>query len=395
MTSFAPKVQSMEDLQQIGNLLFPQVQAHPRVNDASKITGMILSMPPEQLAPLSKDQSLLNSVIEKAVDALNQSLLQHLKAHLAVTQECDNNAREAPVQWHQTNDTLTSEEFPVQDRVRIRIALKTAPDYANCEAQVWLRQPWLAGPLLAGSLSRESRFIHAELQPGTFSLAITLAPLTRKDAPTPMQDTPPRHSQTSLSDRWADEEEDDNGLPAMEDLRTQIEMRKSRAQSFLHLDKFHSRFFEFEVIASKAAAEVSEFILHRLGEQRTIIAQAVVEQLGIRAALYLLHKTEEIQAAGGQLIENEQRQRTAGGVFLRLIRETADLDREAADAAWLRIKQDGIAARKQRDAIRRSKLRSSERFKKIASPHSAEVSAKRAERFEDIASISAFPPLGM
>ena len=73
------------------------------------------------------------------------------------------------------------------------------------------------------------------------------------------------------------------------------------------------------------------------------------------AALKLLCQTECVQASGGMPLKNDEScRRTAGGVFLKLLRESSD---SQAVRAWEQIKKAGadlkkLQARKKTEARR-------------------------------------------
>ena len=113
---------------------------------------------------------------------------------------------------------------------------------------------------------------------------------------------------------------------------------------------FDSSHFDFARWAGATDEALAAFILSTLGESKEVIGTAVVRALGGRAALYLLHLTLSVQAAGGMPLETEGRNRTAGGAFVMLLREHPHLDRAAADGAWAEIKRSGAEEKKRKAA---------------------------------------------
>ena len=76
------------------------------------------------------------------------------------------------------------------------------------------------------------------------------------------------------------------------------------------------------------------------------IMRAVVETLGAPAALDLLCATERCVHNGGMVVEETGKPRTAGGIFLKLLKDAADLPAAEQATALLRIKKEGDDAKK-------------------------------------------------
>ena len=88
------------------------------------------------------------------------------------------------------------------------------------------------------------------------------------------------------------------------------------------------------------------FIAERLAEPQVRIMRAVVEVLGAKAALELLSETERVVADGGMVVEETGKPRTAGGIYLKLLKEATGYPAEAQQAALARIKKEGAEAKK-------------------------------------------------
>lgn len=116
---------------------------------------------------------------------------------------------------------------------------------------------------------------------------------------------------------------------------------------------FSSEHFDFSEWARKNPQPVVAFIAKHLKEPRTHVPEAAVEHLGVAASLYLLHCTLEVQRKGGMRVEQDGgRARTSGGVFIKLLRESAELPSEAQAMAWELIKRKGNEAKKQQQRKR-------------------------------------------
>ncbi|KAJ8670118.1 hypothetical protein QAD02_001377 [Eretmocerus hayati] len=71
--------------------------------------------------------------------------------------------------------------------------------------------------------------------------------------------------------------------------------------------------------------EVATDIANKLSEQKDALIRRVVDILGRGKAIEFFNKTKEIEAEGGMLIMNGSRRRTAGGVYLYLVKNCDDV----------------------------------------------------------------------
>jgi hypothetical protein len=155
---------------------------------------------------------------------------------------------------------------------------------------------------------------------------------------------------------WADCDEEDEDLPCVNELFASA-ARKRAAKTQQGPDAMETDDgFVCEWDAASMAAEpkekLCEFIAARLQEPQVRIVVAVVELLGTDVALSMLERTERCLHAGGMIVEETGKPRTAGGIFLKLLRDASDLPAEAQAATVLRIKKEGDDAKKaQRKAL--------------------------------------------
>lgn len=87
--------------------------------------------------------------------------------------------------------------------------------------------------------------------------------------------------------------------------------------------------------------ELVAHITQRLQEPQVRIVSAVIDFLGDTIALDLLAHTEQIQAQGGMIVPETGKPRTSGGVYLKLLKDSTHLPRQAQEAALHRIKVEG------------------------------------------------------
>lgn len=259
----------------------------------------------------------------------------------------------ADVPWDDIPDGLSTSPFPVAEEVAVRIGLDS-PLAVAFTVNVWISRPADAAPLLAGTISASRLWLTISLLPGSVRFVLSIAePIPAELAAAAsvalpdgrmaeVQEQQPRGAGAGARS-WADDDTDPEELPSLEELQKLAEARRRRPSG---LAAFHSDKFDFGAMRAQPHEAVCDFILQRLGESRNVIASAVIANLGVDAALFLLHSAETIQADGGMLIEESGKMRTVGGVFIKLLRGSTNLDQAQAQAAWLSIKKDGDAARK-------------------------------------------------
>ena len=78
------------------------------------------------------------------------------------------------------------------------------------------------------------------------------------------------------------------------------------------------------------SAALAKQIAEALGETNIHQVRRVVEHLGAAAAQAHLVEAQRIEAAGGEQVASGKRRRTPGGVFLRLVRDTATPEQRKA-----------------------------------------------------------------
>ena len=100
--------------------------------------------------------------------------------------------------------------------------------------------------------------------------------------------------------------------------------------------------------AQRAVAQMPKFILARLDEPTAHIVQGVIETLGPQVALSLLTRTEQCVSRGGMVVEETSKPRTKGGIYVQLLKDATNFDREQQAHAIERVKRDGLAAKKAR-----------------------------------------------
>ena len=165
---------------------------------------------------------------------------------------------------------------------------------------------------------------------------------------------------------WADCEEDEDEMPSVEamfakaaDKRTGGGAEDGEGMETEETDGFVPQ-WDGALMALQPPETLCAFIAERLQEPQVRIMRAVVEMLGPHAALYLLFHTERCVYHGGMIVEETGKPRTAGGIFLKLLKDvdhthlgvpTADVQQ----ACLNRIKKEGADARKAHNASKNAK----------------------------------------
>ena len=83
-------------------------------------------------------------------------------------------------------------------------------------------------------------------------------------------------------------------------------------------------------MSDPTSAALAKQIAEALGETNIHQVRRVVEHLGVDAAQAHLVEAQRIEAAGGEIVASGKRRRTPGGVFLRLVRDTATPEQRKA-----------------------------------------------------------------
>jgi len=84
-----------------------------------------------------------------------------------------------------------------------------------------------------------------------------------------------------------------------------------------------------EVDENSTCADVAQEIAFRLWERKRELMLKMVVFLGVKKALFLYSKAEQIEKHGGMKINQGDRRRTPGGLFIRMIEMDSDVDQKA------------------------------------------------------------------
>merc|ERR1712004_212787 len=81
--------------------------------------------------------------------------------------------------------------------------------------------------------------------------------------------------------------------------------------------------------AENKAEILGDELAAKLSEPKMELMVGVVDLVGHEVAVELFNKTKEVEAQGGMMIKNGERRRTPGGVFLQLLRDYGQDEKEA------------------------------------------------------------------
>lgn len=332
---------SPERAQELGNELYPLIAQFPEVVDAGKVTGMLLESCDEAaLVEMLTDENKLGDLVSQAVGAMKEQAVTELMALLKVYDNLEEQS-ELSVPWESRPDGISTGVVPVLQAVNIHAVL-TSPLSLPFTASVHIAQPASAPADLAGTLNDTCNAIAIGLKEGDVCITITLG--SAAAVVSHGYSEPPLGDLRQLLNRKRSERSDEGGAAAAAQLSPVI--------------SFESDHFDVPSVSSMSVDDVCAFILKTLGEPNKTIGAAVVESLGVSSALYLLHLTLDVQRGGGMAIEHEGgRLRTAGGVYVKLLRECEHVDRGQADAAWKWILKVGADEKKKKRALAERKHR--------------------------------------
>ncbi|XP_033216674.1 phosphorylated adapter RNA export protein [Belonocnema kinseyi] len=100
-------------------------------------------------------------------------------------------------------------------------------------------------------------------------------------------------------------------------------------------------------------AEIAADIAAKLYEKKDILIKKVVDILGKQKAIDFFHKTKKIEEEGGMLIMNGSRRRTAGGVYLYLVKNDDHLPQEKIREIFYVDKKESAVQKKKSEASER------------------------------------------
>ena len=99
-------------------------------------------------------------------------------------------------------------------------------------------------------------------------------------------------------------------------------------------------------------SDVASDITSKLNEKKDLLIRRIVDIIGKEKAIYFFQKTKKIEEGGGMLIMNGSRRRTAGGVYLWLVKNDKHIPQEKIREIFYYDKKEH-AEEKKADAVAR------------------------------------------
>ena len=343
---------------------------------ASKVTGMLLASSVDLSALLEGPPAELDVLVARAISSVDAAALEALMGALALSQEGVGDMGAIP--WTVAGRSLRTEEVPVTSDVRVSVWLR-APVDLPFAADISVAQS--GGRLVkVGTLTPRCPTLDGvQLLSGSARLVVSLAeevrpaaparrPLVHLDASTQLA-AAKQTKRARGEDEAGPEALAGDGVGDAAGLAAQAGLRKETAEAF-------ARAASGSPVEAHSPHGVAEFVRGRLEEQRRDVCATAVQCVGVLHTLGLLARVEEVVARGGETIGDGgdgggegggagegcgagaagPRLRSAGGIFLKLLREDGERGVAGAEAAWQRIRSDGVALRKAQ-ARKRAELR--------------------------------------
>lgn len=107
------------------------------------------------------------------------------------------------------------------------------------------------------------------------------------------------------------------------------------------------------ITAESSDADVAADIAAKLSEHKDVLIRRIVDILGKEKAIDFFQKTKKIEEEGGMLIMNGSRRRTAGGVYLYLVKHDDHLPQEQIREIFYVDKKENAIQKKKQDASER------------------------------------------
>ncbi|XP_062603417.1 phosphorylated adapter RNA export protein-like [Saccostrea cucullata] len=141
--------------------------------------------------------------------------------------------------------------------------------------------------------------------------------------------------------------------------RTRKERRPVKERVKMHDD----RDFE-EPLPDLEADKIVKMITRKLNEPKVYLIERIYRIIGKEKTLDLFYKTQDIEEAGGLLIQNKTRRRSPGGVFIHLLKSDKSVSPEQVDEIFAKEEQEFIQSLEERKQKRKEqKQRRKERRK--------------------------------
>ncbi|XP_015585194.1 phosphorylated adapter RNA export protein [Cephus cinctus] len=138
--------------------------------------------------------------------------------------------------------------------------------------------------------------------------------------------------------------------------RRNIKLRLGKRRNSMEVDgqKGSVRMIsDLSITAESTDSEVAIDITAKLNENKDLLIRRVVDIIGKEKAIDFFQKTKKIEEDGGMLIMNGSRRRTAGGVYLWLVKNDEHIPQEKIREIFYMDKKEHAELQKKADACAR------------------------------------------
>ncbi|CAL7945806.1 unnamed protein product [Xylocopa violacea] len=156
------------------------------------------------------------------------------------------------------------------------------------------------------------------------------------------------------------EDEKDSGEKRLTNKRTNsdrsnIKLRLGKKRNSMDIDNQKGaarKIGDLSTTVESTDADVATDITAKLSEKKDLLIRRIVDIIGKEKAIDFFQKTKKIEEGGGMLIMNGSRRRTAGGVYLWLVKNDEHIPREKIREIFYYDKKEH-ADQKKADAVAR------------------------------------------
>ncbi|KZC04253.1 PREDICTED: phosphorylated adapter RNA export protein [Dufourea novaeangliae] len=140
--------------------------------------------------------------------------------------------------------------------------------------------------------------------------------------------------------------------------RNNIKLRLGKRRNAMDVDHQKGtvrKIADLSTTVESTDADVATDITSKLNEKKDVLIRRIVDIIGKEKAIGFFQKTKKIEQGGGMLIMNGSRRRTAGGVYLWLVKNDEHIPQEKIREIFYYDKKEHAEQRKADATARRQK----------------------------------------
>ncbi|XP_012285359.1 phosphorylated adapter RNA export protein isoform X2 [Orussus abietinus] len=140
--------------------------------------------------------------------------------------------------------------------------------------------------------------------------------------------------------------------------RRNVKLRLGKRRNSMDIDSQRGSvriISDLSITADSTDEDVAADITSKLNEKKDLLIKRIVDIIGKDMAIDFFQKTKKIEEDGGMLIMNGSRRRTAGGVYLWLVKNDEHIPQEKIREIFYTDKKEHNEERKKVDACARRK----------------------------------------